>query len=83
MFYDFKDLENSSKPAEREISAKILNIYRALDQVVKGESDFFATALRTEDTKEDALIDIVGFCKNEVEEVWQKYDVDKKRHITR
>ena len=83
MLYDFDDLKNSSDPAERELSAQILTIYRALDSVVKGKSDYFAKALKTEDSKEEALIDIIGFCKNEVDEIWKKYDVDRNRHITR
>ena len=34
MLYDFDDLKNSSDPAERELSAQILTIYKALDNTL-------------------------------------------------
>lgn len=81
--YQFKDLLNSSDSDERELAEKIQEMYKGLDLVVNSKSTYLDNALKTENSKQDALIDVIGFCKNIVDDTWKKYDVDNKRHIRR
>lgn len=81
--YQFKDLFNSSDSSERELAEKIQEMYKGLDSVVNSKSTYLDNALKTENSKQDALIDVIGFCKNIVDDTWKKYDVDNKRHIRR
>lgn len=81
--YQFKDLFNSSDSSERELAKKIQEMYKGLDSVVNSKSTYLDNALKTENSKQDALIDVIGFCKNIVDDTWKKYDVDNKRHIRR
>mgnify|MGYP001199629482 CR=1 FL=1 len=81
--YDFNDLLKSTSAEERDLAERIKTMHKALDLVVNSKSTYLNSALSTEDSKVDALIDIVGYCKNVVDDIWKTYDVDNKRHITR
>lgn len=81
--YNFDELLNSDNAEERDLAEKIKIMHKALDQVVNSKSSYLNAALQTENSKADALIDVVGYCKNVVDGIWKTYDVDNERHIKR
>lgn len=78
--YDFKELLSSEDPDVKYLAKKLLTLDKALNKVVDSKETYLGSALHTEDTEKDALLDIFGFCQNVLNEVWDKYDENHRRH---
>lgn len=78
--YDFKKLLNSKDQDVRYLAVKLLTLDRALNRVVESKESYFDEALRKEDSETEALLDVFAFCQDQLNEVWNKYDKNYKRH---
>lgn len=78
--YDFDKLLKSDDEDVRFLSKRLLTLHKALDKVVNSKETYLGSALRTENSEVDALLDIFGYCQNMLNDVWEKYDKDNRRH---
>lgn len=78
--YDFKKLLKSEDYDVRYLATRLLTLEKALDKVVESKESYLDEALRKEDSEKDALLDVFGFCQNEINKVWEKYDQKHRRH---
>lgn len=81
--YKFEDLLNSTNPDVKKLASRLLVLYKELNLIVNSKSSYFNTELNNAKSEEDALLSMFGQCKNVVDEVWEDYEVDKKRNIKR
>lgn len=79
--YRFSDFLRSSDPKVKKVAKTILLMHTGLDNVVKSKSSYLDSALRSERSKEDALIDILGQSKVMIDEVWADLEVKKHRRL--
>ena len=74
--YKFEDLLKSTDPDVKKLANRLLVLYKELNLIVNSKSS-------NAKSEEDALLSMFGQCKNVVDEVWEDYEVDKKRNIKR